>query len=175
MDTIKTLYIDSNHAVKKNNRYVYNLVGGIAVHDLPFKAEDMFGNYLGPDGFVIPPLPNTQFPRDNSCWIGNGLTLNPMFWPARRPETLLVAAVYRFHPAFAGGDFKVWWGDPDTDHGPATLEGGDVMPWGNGTVLIGMGERTSPQAVGQVHHVVNTIGDTVIYWPLQGEGRPTLL
>ncbi|WP_278620700.1 arginine deiminase, partial [Ectopseudomonas oleovorans] len=123
------------------------LVGGIAVHDLPFKAKDMFGSYLGPDGFVIPPLPNTQFPRDNSCWIGNGLTLNPMFWPARRPETLLVAAVYKFHPAFSGGDFKVWWGDPDTDHGPATLEGGDVMPWGNGTVLIGMGERTSPQAV----------------------------
>jgi len=126
------------------------LVGGIAVHDLPFKAKDMFGSYLRPDGFVIPPLPNTQFPRDNSCWIGNGLTLNPMFWPARRPETLLVAAVYKFHPAFSGGDFKVWWGDPDTDHGPATLEGGDVMPWGNGTVLIGMGERTSPQAVGQV-------------------------
>lgn len=126
------------------------LIGGITVHDLPFKTHDMFGRYLGSDGFVIPPLPNTQFPRDNSCWIGNGLTLNPMFWPARRPETLLVASVYKFHPAFAGGDFKVWWGDPDTDHGPATLEGGDVMPWGNGTVLIGMGERTTPQAVAQV-------------------------
>lgn len=126
------------------------LIGGIAVHDLPFKVHDMFGSYLGPDGFIIPPLPNTQFPRDNSCWIGNGLTLNPMFWPARRPETLLVAAVYKFHPAFVGGNFKVWWGDPDIDHGPATLEGGDVMPWGNGTVLIGMGERTTPQAVAQV-------------------------
>ena len=126
------------------------LIGGIAVHDLPFKVSDMFGSYLGLHGFVLPPLPNTQFPRDNSCWIGEGLTLNPMYWPARKPETLLVAAVYKFHPAFADGDFKVWWGDPDTDHGPATLEGGDVMPWGNGTVLIGMGERTTPQAVGQV-------------------------
>ncbi|MCF8882050.1 arginine deiminase [Erythrobacter sp. SN021] len=126
------------------------LIGGIAVHELPFEMHDMFGSYLGPDGFVIPPLPNTQFPRDNSCWIGKGLTLNPMYWPARRPETLLVAAVYKFHPAFAGGDYGIWWGDPDLDHGPATLEGGDVMPWGNGTVLIGMGERTSPQAVGQV-------------------------
>jgi arginine deiminase len=126
------------------------LIGGIAIHDIPFEVHGMFGSYLGGDGFIIPPLPNTQFPRDNSCWIGNGLTLNPMYWPARRPETLLVAAVYRFHPAFADGDFKIWWGDSDTDHGPATLEGGDVMPWGNGTVLIGMGERTSPQAVGQV-------------------------
>ncbi len=126
------------------------LIGGITVHDLPFKPAGMFGSYLGPDGFVLPPLPNTQFPRDNSCWIGGGLTLNPMYWPARRPETLLLAAVYKFHPEFADGDFKIWWGDPDVDHGPATAEGGDVMPWGNDTVLIGMGERTTPQAVGQI-------------------------
>jgi arginine deiminase len=42
---------------------------------------------------------------------------------------------------------RVWWGDPEQDHGGATLEGGDVMPIGHGTVLVGMGERTTPQAV----------------------------
>lgn len=126
------------------------LVGGLTVDDLPFKPYGMFGSYLGHSGFVMPPLPNTQFTRDNSCWIYGGVTLNPMYWPARRAETLLVTAIYRFHPAFKDGDFKVYWGDPDQDHGLATLEGGDVMPWGNGSVLIGMGERTSPQAVGQV-------------------------
>ena len=126
------------------------LIGGIASSDLPFKPVGMFGSYLGPSGFVIPPIPNTQFTRDNSCWIYGGVTVNPMYWPARRPETLLVTAIYKFHPDFADGDFKIWWGDPDVDHGPATVEGGDVMPWGNGSVLIGMGERTSPQAVGQI-------------------------
>ena len=30
------------------------------------------------------------------------------------------------------------------------MEGGDVMPIGNGVVLIGMGERTTHQAVNQV-------------------------
>ena len=44
----------------------------------------------------------------------------------------------------------MWYGDPDKDHGNATLEGGDVMPIGNGIVLIGMGERTSRQAIGQL-------------------------
>lgn len=126
------------------------LIGGVAVHDLPFKPSGMFGNYLGPDGFVLPPLPNMLFTRDTSCWIYGGVTVNPMHWPARRQETLLTAAVYRFHPQFAEHEFSVWWGDPDIDHGPATLEGGDVMPIGNGTVLIGMGERSTPQAVGQV-------------------------
>lgn len=127
-----------------------HLIGGITVPDLPFKPAGWFGGYLGNSGFVIPPIPNTQFTRDNSCWIYGGVTVNPMYWPARRPETLLVTAIYRFHPDFKNGDFEVWWGDPDDDHGPATVEGGDVMPWGNGTVLIGMGERTTPQAVGQV-------------------------
>ncbi|MBO9433308.1 arginine deiminase [Ruegeria sp. R13_0] len=126
------------------------LIGGIAVEDMPFKPSGMFGSYLGPLGFVIPPIPNTQFTRDNSCWIYGGVTVNPMYWPARRPETLLVTAIYKFHPEFKDGDFEIWWGDPDKDHGAATVEGGDVMPWGNGSVLIGMGERTSPQAVGQV-------------------------
>lgn len=126
------------------------LIGGIAVHDLPFKPYGMFGTYLGVDGFVLPPLPNMIFTRDTSCWIYGGATLNPMYWPARRQETLLTAAVYRFHPRFADGRVKVWWGGADENYGPATLEGGDVMPIGRGTVLVGMGERSSPQAVGQV-------------------------
>ncbi|NJM83170.1 MAG: arginine deiminase [Tabrizicola sp.] len=127
-----------------------HLIGGVVVHDLPFRPHGMFGSYLGRDGFVLPPLPNMLFTRDTSCWIYGGVTLNPMHWAARRQETLLMAAIYRHHPAFSKADIRVWWGDPDTDHGPATLEGGDVMPIGNGAVLIGMGERTTPQAVGQV-------------------------
>ncbi len=127
-----------------------HLVGGLAVHELPFKPEGMFGPYLGPDGFVLPPLPNLMFTRDTSAWIHGGVSLNPMHWPARRQETLLTAAVYRFHPLFAQAGFPVWWGDPDVDHGPATLEGGDIMPIGNGVVLVGMGERSTPQAVGQL-------------------------
>ncbi|WP_439155181.1 arginine deiminase [Yoonia sp.] len=123
------------------------LIGGLTVNDLPFAPWGMFGSYLGGLGFVLPPLPNSIFTRDNSAWIYSGVTLNPMYWQARRPETLLTGAIYRFHPKFAGRA-DVLWGDPTRDHGLATLEGGDVMPVGDGLVLVGMGERTSPQAVG---------------------------
>jgi len=123
------------------------LIGGLTVGDLPFEAKGMFGSYLGRYGFILPPLPNFLFTRDNSAWVYGGVTLNPMFWQARRPETLLTAAIYKFHPKFAG-KVEVIWGDPLKDYGLATLEGGDQMPVGNGLVLVGMGERTSPQAVG---------------------------
>ncbi|WP_313109768.1 arginine deiminase [Stutzerimonas nitrititolerans] len=130
------------------------LIGGVSGDDLPGTHSGeivrMFREYLGHSSFILAPLPNTIFTRDTTCWIYGGVALNPMHWTARRQETLLAAAIYKFHPTFAGADFKVWYGDPDLDHGLATLEGGDVMPIGNGVVLIGMGERSSRQAIGQL-------------------------
>ncbi|WP_255057977.1 arginine deiminase [Mycolicibacterium arenosum] len=132
------------------------LIGGVSYQDVPADVAGAFVSAfseLDPAGFVLRPLPNTQFMRDNSSWIFGGVTLNPMYWPARRQETLLTTAVYRFHPAFADEKFDVWLGDSDgmsADHGAATLEGGDVMPIGKGVVVIGMGERSSHQAITQV-------------------------
>jgi arginine deiminase len=128
-----------------------HLIGGIAILDLPKSEQStMLADALGGTDFLIPPVPNTLFQRDPSCWIYKGVTCNPMFWPARKPETLLQRAVYKFHPRFKGADFTIWWGDSDESFGAATVEGGDVMPIGKGVVLIGMGERTTRQAVFQV-------------------------
>ena len=130
------------------------LIGGVSVNDLPKDFKPDLSKLIrvshGSVGFAIPPLPNTQFTRDNTSWIYGGVTLNPMYWPARQQETLLTTAIYKFHPLFAKEDIKVWWGDPDQYFANATLEGGDVFPIGNGVVLIGMGERTSIQAITQV-------------------------
>ncbi|MCH4874048.1 MULTISPECIES: arginine deiminase [Pseudomonas] len=130
------------------------LIGGVSADDLPDsfggKTIQMFRDVLGHTSFILPPLPNTQFTRDTTCWIYGGVTLNPMYWPARRQETLLTTAIYKFHPEFTNADFQIWYGDPTVDHGNASLEGGDVMPIGKGVVLIGMGERTSRQAIGQL-------------------------
>ena len=126
-----------------------HLIGGVARAELPFEPTGLLGRFAAPADLLLPPLPNTLFTRDNSCWIGDGVVLCPMFWPARRQETLLMTAIYRFHPLF-GARTRIWWGDPDQDHGVASLEGGDVMPLGHGVVLVGMGERTSPQGVSQL-------------------------
>lgn len=129
------------------------LIGGVVRGELPFEPTGLTARCASPADFLLQPLPNTLFTRDTSCWIGDGVVLSPMFWPARRQETLLATAIYRFHPDFAGQVVE-WWGDPDVDHGLASLEGGDVMPLGGGVVLVGMGERTSPQAVSQLARVL---------------------
>ncbi|MDQ0391080.1 arginine deiminase [Labrys monachus] len=121
------------------------LIGGVLRVELPFAPAGLSARALAPNDFVLPPLPNQLFTRDSSCWIYGGLFVNSMFWPARRPEADNVEAIYRFHPRFAQGGFETFY---DDDPRRPTLEGGDVMPIGNGVVLIGMGERSTPQAVG---------------------------
>jgi arginine deiminase len=129
---------------------VAHLIGGVTVSELPIDLRAYVHRAYGGTEFILPPLPNQLFTRDSSCWIYGGVTLNPMFWPARHQEKLHLAAIYKYHPKFKDGDFNIWWGDSDDYFGNATFEGGDVMPVGNGVVLVGMGERTTYQAVGQV-------------------------
>ena len=122
------------------------LIGGMTKEDLEDGSGLKYDASVSGD-LLVPPLPNFLFQRDPSSWIFNGVTLNPMAKPARRPETAFMEVIYRHHPMFAAEDFHVWYGGVEEDWGPATVEGGDVMPLGRGTVMIGMGERTSPQAV----------------------------
>ena len=129
------------------------LLGGLSTEEFPeTHGSDMLRlvkDAAGVNEYLLPPLPNTIYTRDTTCWIYGGVTLNPLFWPARHEETILATAIYRFHPDFAG-QVTEWWGDPTQDWGLATVEGGDVMPIGNRTVLIGMSERTSRQGISQL-------------------------
>ena len=124
------------------------LVGGVLKADLhPRALHSLRWDMLRSDDFVLPPLPNHLFQRDNSCWIYGGVSINPMAKPARQRESLHSRAIYRYHPMFAGQAFARYYGDDDAGHLPASIEGGDVHVLGNGIVMIGMGERTTPMAV----------------------------
>ena len=122
------------------------LIGGITRADVQ-ESAGLAWETADPTTMLVPPLPNFLFQRDPSCWIFNGVTINPMTKPARVPETKIMEAIYRFHPMFADEEFPIWLGGSEENWGRCHVEGGDVQPIGNGTVMIGMGERTTPQAV----------------------------
>ncbi|WP_019072565.1 arginine deiminase [Streptomyces hokutonensis] len=120
-----------------------HLIGGILKSDLPLATpHSLVWNALDAEDFALTPLPNHLFPRDNSCWMYDRLSVNPMARTARRRESLHAEAIYRFHPMFAGTVTT-----PLLDGEVGTLEGGDVHVLGNGAVMVGMGERTTAQAV----------------------------
>ncbi|MDP2300040.1 MAG: arginine deiminase, partial [Actinomycetota bacterium] len=149
------------------------LIGGLLVRelegfDLAALARRSLGAVLSdPDGFVLPPLPNTLFTRDSSAWLFSGVVLPPLFWAARRMEVVNVSLIYRYHPRFAGARFHFWHpptGDTsrfaleDFSQG-ASLEGGDIMPIGNRTVLVGLGERSTGRMVEHVASALFSAGE----------------
>ena len=164
--TVGVSLVDEVRAILSNltpDQLAKHLIGGLTVAEsgldlgrfressLPAAALDDLS------AFVLPPLPNTLFTRDSSCWIYGGVSINPMYWPARRLEAYNVAAIYRAHPMFAGAGFEYWYpqlGDDGRfqveDFGRSSLEGGDVQPIGNGTVLIGLSERSQARMIEQI-------------------------
>jgi arginine deiminase len=139
------------------------LIGGITKRELLQMIEEpksVAFHTLELDDFILPPLPNHMFTRDTSCWIYNGVSINAMRKKARSRETVNYEAIYRWHPLFSGGyerpdangGFHVW--SHGSEMAPATIEGGDVLVIGNGAVLIGMSERTQPQAVEMMAHAL---------------------
>ena len=143
-----------------------HLVGGLTVGEMEaggfdlakFKQISLGAAAVDEPGyFVLPPVPNSLFQRDPSCWIYNGVTVNPMFWPARRREALNMLTIYRYHPMFQDAKFNFWYPEQTDDggfniqdFGRASLEGGDVQPIGHGTVAIGMSERTQGRMIEMV-------------------------
>ena len=131
------------------------LIGGVLKADLrPLHARSLKWDMLKADDFILPPLPNHLFQRDNSCWIYGGVSINPMAMPARQRESLHSRVIYRFHPLFADREFVTYYGGDDINYQPASIEGGDVEVIGHQAVLIGMGERTTPMAVESVARAV---------------------
>jgi arginine deiminase len=137
-----------------------HLIGGLTVAESGLdlgrlKKSSLIAGAIDDDStFVLPPLPNTLFMRDSSCWIYGGVSINPMFWPARRREAYNMATIYRAHPMFRDAAFHFWYptmGEDDKfkteDFGRASLEGGDVEIIGRGTVAIGMSERTTGRMI----------------------------
>jgi arginine deiminase len=128
-----------------------HLIGGVTKDDMTADAavrdvDSVVWQALGGDDFLLSPLPNTLFQRDNAVWIGDTLGVNPMAKAARRRESINTRTVYRYHPMFRDAAFSFLYGR-EGDATPATVEGGDVHVLAPGVVLVGMGERTTPAGV----------------------------
>jgi arginine deiminase len=145
------LAADELHAMfdqMEDHELTTHLVGGITKAEVLARISApgsvVIGQLRGHES-MLAPLPNHLFTRDTSAWIYDGVAVNSMHKKARRRETVHYEAIYRYHPMFAAGGFD-WWSE-GVEAGPATAEGGDILVLGNGSVLIGMSERTSPQGV----------------------------
>lgn len=118
---------------------------GMTYGDLGGFSLGLCSRTADPTDFIFPPLPNHLFMRDSSFWLGDGVSINSMAFGARRPESVNMATIYRYHPRFKGINY--WYDSVNSDTQLPSIEGGDVLVISRDCVLIGLGERTQPQAV----------------------------
>lgn len=109
----------------------------------PLKLSEMLEN---DNHFYIDPMPNLYFTRDPAAIIGKGITINRMYRPARRRESLFMEYILKYHPRFSSNQIPIWYNRCYKDH----LEGGDLLILNKHTIAIGISERTSAEAIEKI-------------------------
>lgn len=117
----------------------------------------------GQEEMIFPPTPNFIFTRDIGIVINDHILLNRPMKEARKREALLAKYVFFHHPMFERFQDKIielqehpghFLLPDEEDHAEVTLEGGDVMVVAPDHVLVGVSERSSPEAAAQAVRVL---------------------
>ena len=127
--------------IKDNKELILKTIAGIKKTDLPSYAvktlTDHVENYL----FIADPMPNLYFQRDPFASIGNGISLNKMYSVTRSRETIFAEYIFKYHPVYKTTP-KYYSRYEDVN-----IEGGDVMVLNNHVLIVGVSQRTTPEAV----------------------------
>ena len=96
----------------------------------------------GSHRFVLDPIPNLYFTRDPFACIGEGVSLNAMYSPTRRRETIYGQYILKYHTDFAG-QVPFYYRRED----PFSIEGGDILNLSSRLLAVGISQRTTPEAI----------------------------
>ena len=91
---------------------------------------------------MLDPIPNLYFTRDPFACIGEGVSLNAMYSPTRRRETIYGQYILKYHPDFAG-QVPFYYRRED----PFSIEGGDILNLSPQLLAVGISQRTTPEAI----------------------------
>ncbi|WP_338971129.1 arginine deiminase [Spiroplasma endosymbiont of Panorpa germanica] len=92
--------------------------------------------------FIADPLPNVLFQRDPFASVGNKVTIHKMWSETRNRETLFPDFVFDNHKDYKNNVEKVYQREYKD-----FIEGGDILVLNKETLIIGVSQRTSHQAV----------------------------
>lgn len=126
------------------------------LHDMPEKElarcliegvllqKNNLSRFLSRERYALKPLHNFFFTRDSAITIGDQVLISNMANKVRSREAMIMEAIFDFHPMFTTRTICI----PDTpEFAGARIEGGDVLVIAENILLIGIGARTTPQAV----------------------------
>lgn len=92
--------------------------------------------------FILDPIPNLYFTRDAFACIGEGVSINHMYSATRRRETIFGSYILRYHREFKGR-IPLYYKRDDLFN----IEGGDILNVNERLLMVGVSQRTTPEAV----------------------------
>jgi len=139
--TLREMTIEFLNDISDNKQLVLKTIAGIKKTDLPTFKPRTLSDYTGESLFVTDPIPNLYFQRDPFASIGNGVSLNKMYSVTRSRETIYGEFIFKYHPVYKSVP-KYY-----SRHEDINIEGGDIMVLNNHVLIVGVSQRTCPDAV----------------------------
>ncbi len=102
-------------------------------------------NFLSKDRFSLRPLHNFFFTRDAGISVYDHVCIGAMASPVRLRETLIMEAIFDYHPYFSTKTINPGANQP-RQH-PVAIEGGDVLIAREDVLVCGIGSRTTAQGI----------------------------
>ncbi|AKC75163.1 arginine deiminase [Staphylococcus sp. EG-SA-6] len=135
---IKTFF-----AKLSDQELIDKIMAGVRKEEIELKTTHLVEYMDDRYPFYLDPMPNLYFTRDPQASVGRGMTINRMYWRARRRESLFMTYILKYHPRFKDADVPVWL----DRNSPFNIEGGDELILSKEALAIGISERTSAQAI----------------------------
>ena len=140
-NTLKEVTAEYLKSFNNSKELVLKTIAGIKKTDLPnhqiISLADHVEDYL----FVADPMPNLYFQRDPFASIGGGVSLNKMYSVTRSRETIYASYIFKYHPEYKTTPLYY------SRYEDVNIEGGDVMVLNNHVLVVGVSQRTCPEAV----------------------------
>lgn len=135
---IKTFF-----AKLSDQELIDKIMAGVRKEEIELKTTHLVEYMDDRYPFYLDPMPNLYFTCDPQASVGRGMTINRMYWRARRRESLFMTYILKYHPRFKDADVPVWL----DRNSPFNIEGGDELILSKEALAIGISERTSAQAI----------------------------
>jgi len=130
------------NSIEDNRDLVIQTMNGVTLEEVEEKEYHPLSRLVSTSQrFVLDPVPNLYFTRDPFAIIGDGVSLNHMYSKTRRRETIYGKYIFQYHKDYR--DVPLYYNRQLPYH----IEGGDIFNLSDKTLLVGISERTTPEAI----------------------------
>ena len=140
-NTLREVTTDYLKGFEDNRALILKTIAGIKKSDITSYRIVTLKDHVEDYVFITDPMPNLYFARDPFASIGEGVSLNKMYSVTRSRETIYGEYIFKYHPEYKKTPLYY------SRYEDVNIEGGDIMVLNNHVLIVGVSQRTCPEAV----------------------------